>query len=226
MKNLLLVVAHPDDESFTMAGTAAKYKDAGWTVRLLSATELGYRDGELDSRPPGEIEEKIFRYMTSFTPDVTITFEPKGISNNPDHMKLSRAVTYAFQRYAKTITHLSQLPRHPRDMWKIEFAQAIKDSPEPRLYYACMPESVGAYLLKTKVLPRESFGKPWSLIDDKHITTIIDISRFAKIKERKLGEQKSQEWSQPLPKQEFFILRMQGTKEVFMGKTDHVSNRL
>lgn len=273
MKNLLLVVAHPDDESFPMAGTAAKYIQAGWTVRVICATSgeagmrgpyertsedlgtirerelkkaaeligvqsvimLGYQDGTLDSRAPGEIEEKVFRYMTSFAPDITITFEPKGISNHSDHVKLSRAVTYAFQRYAKTIMRLSNPPRHPRDMWQIDFAQIVQNSAEPRLYYACMPESVGLYLQKQKTLPKESFGKPWSLIPDKFITTIIDVSRFAKIKEKALRMHKSQESdvnrffsakSQPLLRNEFFILRMQGTKEVYTGKNDRVSNRL
>lgn len=280
MKSLLLVVAHPDDESFTMAGTAAKYREAGWTVRVICATGgeagtrgpyettsenlgtirerelkeaaeligvqsvimLGYKDGTLDTRMPGEMEEKVFRYMTSFTPNATITFEPGGISNHPDHMKLTRAVTYAFQRYAKAIEHVESRgistanpPRHARDRWQIDFAQVVKDSEEPRLYYACMPESVGVYLQKQKTLPKESFGKPWSMVPDKFITTIIDISRFAKVKEKALRTHKSQEsdvnrffqaQSQPLLKHEFFILRMQGTKEVYMGKNDRVSNRL
>ncbi len=264
MKSLLLVVAHPDDESFTMAGTAAKYVQAGWTVRVICATGgevgerelkeaalivgvqsvimLGYKDGSLAGREPGEIEEKVFRYMTSFTPDVTITFEPKGISNHPDHMKMTRATTYAFQRYAEAIEHVESYriskghpPRHARDVWQIDFAQAIKDSAEPRLYYACMPESVGTYLMKQKAVPKESFGKPWSMVPDKFITTIIDISHFAKVKEKALLAHKSQRddvnrffspKAQPLLRHEFFFLRMQGTKEVYMGKNDSVSNRL
>lgn len=280
MKSLLLVVGHPDDESFTMAGTAAKYIQAGWTVRIICATAgeagmrgpyertsedlgvirerelkeaalivgvqsvimLGYKDGTLAGREPGEIEEKVFRYMTSFTPDVTITFEPKGISNHPDHMKLTRVTTYAFQRYAKAIEHVeshgiskAHPPRHARDVWQIDFADAIKESAEPRLYYACMPVSVGSYLIKQKAIPKESFGKPWSTIPDKFITTIIDTSRFAKVKEKALLAHKSQKddvdrffspKAQPLLNHEFFFLRMQGTKEVYMGKNDRVSNRL
>lgn len=47
MKRLLLVFAHPDDESFSCAGTVAKYVAAGWKVDLICATR-----GEDGSRGP------------------------------------------------------------------------------------------------------------------------------------------------------------------------------
>ena len=70
---------------------------------------------------------------------------------------------------------------------------------------------------------------------DKHITTVIDISEFAETKKQAILSHVSQQedvnrflslTSQPLLKDEYYILRMQGTTEVFMGKNDHVTNNL
>lgn len=280
MKKLLLVMPHPDDESFTCGGTVAKYVKAGWDVQLVCATRgeagsrgphegtteplgdirqreleqagtmlglssitfLGYKDGTLPDQEPGEMEEKIFRFMVSFAPDVTITLEPGGITNHPDHIKFTRVARYAFQEYAKSIEEvkkkeisLANRPRHARDVWQIDLATATQTKDEPKLYYACIPESVGLHLLKKKALPLQSFGNPWSLIPDKHITTVIDVRKFTSVKIKALRAHESQLVDvgrflampgQVLAKYEYFILRMQGTREVYMGKDDRVSNRL
>lgn len=99
MKRILVVAAHPDDESFMTGGTIAKYADAGWEVDLVTATRgeegergplvqlardkvgdvrqkelekagtvlgihsitfLGYRDGTLPDRTPGDIEDMVY----------------------------------------------------------------------------------------------------------------------------------------------------------------------
>jgi hypothetical protein len=98
-----------------------------------------------------------------------------------------------------------------------------------------MPESVARYLKKKKTLPSESFGKPWLGTPDKNITTVINIMKFGGTKKKALAAHISQQEdvqrflslpSQPMLKHEYFILRMQGTTEVFMGKNDHVTNSL
>jgi LmbE family N-acetylglucosaminyl deacetylase len=256
MKKLLGVFAHPDDESFTLGGTIAKYTKNGWQVDLICATkgeagsggqydaqgdelgnirqreirdaaaELGvssitfldYKDGTLSNKNPGEIEDKLMDLIAEFTPDVIVTFEPAGISHHPDHIKLTLATTFAFQQYAEGWEEV-----HP-------------DDPDgPKLYYACIPESVASFLVKKKVFPAESFGKPWVGVEDKRITTVIDVSRTSAVKAKALHAHVSQAEdvdrfysidNNPLTVKEYFILRMIGTKEVFVGKNDRISDRL
>ena len=38
MKHMLLIFSHPDDESFSVGGTVARYAKDGWHIRLLVAT--------------------------------------------------------------------------------------------------------------------------------------------------------------------------------------------
>lgn len=257
MKRLLLVFAHPDDESFSCGGTVAKYVKAGWRVDLICATRgeegsrgpyvnlprdqlgdirqkelqqagitlginsvtfLGYRDGTLSEQTPGELEDKVHKKMEELVPDAVITADTTGISNHPDHIKMSFVTTYAFQKYAAWIEE--QL----KD-------QQVTTQIFPKLYYACMPESVADYLKRKKIIPVESFGKPWRGTPDKNITTVINIMRFAATKRRALASHISQQDdinrflslpSQPLLAHEYFILRMHGTTEVFMGKNDRI----
>jgi LmbE family N-acetylglucosaminyl deacetylase len=261
MKRLLLVFAHPDDESFSCGGTVVKYVADGWKVDLICATRgedgergpykglpqdqlggirqkelqkagivlglnsitfLGYRDGTLSSLAAGELEDTVYKKMEELVPDAVITMDTTGISNHPDHIKMCFVTTYAFQKYAAWIE------------------EQLKDQEEaiqafPKLYYACMPESVADYLKKEKALPSVSFGKPWLGTADKNITTVINIAKFTADKKKALGSHVSQQEdvnrflslpSQPMLKHEYYILRMQGTTEVFMGKNDHVANNL
>ncbi len=258
---MLLVFAHPDDESFSCGGTVAKYVKAGWHVDLICATRgeagnfgpytnisrdqladirqkelqkaatllgissitfLGYHDGTLASQTPGELEDKVHKKMEELVPDTVITADTTGISNHPDHIKMCFVTTYAFQKYAVWIEE--QL----KD-------QEVAAQIFPKLYYACMPESVAEYLKKKKTLPAESFGKPWRGTPDKYVTTVINIMKFMSAKKKAILSHISQEEdtdrffsrpSHPMLKHEYYILRMQGTTEVFMGKYDRVSNAL
>ncbi|OGG11546.1 hypothetical protein A2Z00_04875 [Candidatus Gottesmanbacteria bacterium RBG_13_45_10] len=262
MKKLLLVFAHPDDESFSCAGTVAKYVKSGWDVDLVCATRgevgitgpygdisqeklgairqkeaetagtiigissitfLGYKDGTLLDLPPGELEDKIYPIMVERIPDSVITFDPTGISNHPDHIKMCYVTTFCFQKYAAWVAEkLAQMP-------------SVDNDAEPKLYYACMPESVATYLKKKKNIPAESFGKAWVGTEDKHITTVINIEKSQVTKKKALKAHVSQSIDvdrflslrkHPLLRHEYFILRMHGRFEVFMGKHDRVSNAL
>jgi LmbE family N-acetylglucosaminyl deacetylase len=237
MKRLLLVFAHPDDESFSCGGTVAKYAAAGWHVDLICATHsdiqkkelqkagvilsistitfLGYQEGKLASQTPGELEDTVHKKMEELVPDAVITMDTTGINNDPDHVKMCFVTTYAFQKYAAWIE------------------EQLKDQEEaaqnfPKLYYTSLPESVIDYVKKKKHVQTELFGKPLVGTEDKKITTVIDITEFADIKKQALASFVSQHENMvdPMADHEYFILRMQGMTEVFMGKNDYVSNNL
>lgn len=282
MKKILIVMSHPDDESFTCGGTVAKYTSQGWKVDLVCATRgeagqtgpygditrealgevrqkelekaaialgissvtfLGFRDGKVQAIPPGELEEAIYKELVRFAPDVVITFEPQGITNHTDHMKTCLSTTYAFQKYAddvahpnakKTIRRMNLLSRSD-EFVKRSLAQVDDQADEPKLYYACIPQHVMVYLQKKKTMPKESFGKTLMGAEDKKVTTVIDVSQFVLPKLKALKAHASQEEDvmrfvslddQPLVKHEYFILRMQGLSEVFMGNKDTISDTL
>ena len=97
------------------------------------------------------------------------------------------------------------------------------------------PESVAGFLQKQHVLPDISMGSPWLGTPDEKVTTVIDIKKYRnkKIKALRAHASQSEDVGRmlsyektPLFGQEYFILRMEGTKEVFMGKNDRISDRL
>lgn len=237
MRKLLLIFAHPDDEML-VGGTIARYKKMGWQVDLVFATDFGYSEGKLSALTPGTLEDPIFRAMESSLPDVVITFDQTGISNHPDHIKICFAVTFAFQKYATWLAGLGKKYRvygaHEQQWLKRLEVMLVKQR-EPKLYYTCMPDSVVKYLQKVDALPKESFGKPWIGVPDRLITTIIDIQKYRNVKKQALREHLSQrdDFHEEMARannpeffKEFYILRMQGTEEIFMGKNDSVSDRL
>jgi LmbE family N-acetylglucosaminyl deacetylase len=262
MKKMLLVFAHPDDESFSSAATIAKYVKAGWNVDLLCATRgekgnagtlgyktenelgaireaelkkaagvlgissvtfLGYKDGTLSDELPGKLEDEICSKMEELVPDCVITFDTLGVSNHPDHIRICFATTFAFQKYAKWIEE--QLDKDPE----------YDENDAPKLYYTCIPESTVEYLKKKKVLPEISFDRPWIGTADKFITTVISCDGNQLLKKKALKQHISQSEdvnrflslrNNPLILQEYYTLRMHGTREVFMGKNDKVSTTL
>ena len=203
MRKLLLVFAHPDDESSVISGTVEKYTKAGWVVERLCASDLGHEEGKLSILTPGTLEDPIFRAMETGIANVVITFDKTGINNDPDHIKTCYAATYAFQKYASWLEELRKKFRvrsSHNESWFKRLETMITKKVEPKLYYVCMPESAITRSVRDGQLPKESFGKPWRGVPDDEITTII-------------GE-------------EYFILRREGTKEHFMGKNDSIRDRL
>lgn len=279
---MLLVFAHPDDESFFVGGTVAKYAKDGWHITLIDATngekgtagtfagiseaELGARrqeevkkaayilgiekveflnlpDGGLKQLTPGSVEDPLYAYMKSTLPDVVITHDTTGFTNHPDHIKVCYATTYAFQKYAAYLDQL-QNPEFQKKgrgtLWRQAdymraFGQTQSIEKEPKLYFACFPQSILTYFLKEKLMPEESFGKPIRGIPDKNVTTIIDIVDSQLTKGKALICHETQlanlDWflsfaNNPMVKHEYFLLRMQGIYEVFMGKIDRFATSL
>lgn len=232
---MLLAFAHPGDESFSVGGTVAKYVKAGWSVDMLCATStgspelgkagvllgissityLGYKNEILKNEPTGELEEAIFQKMMELVPDIVITFDTTGITNHPDHVRTCFSTTFAFQKYAQWIGD------------KLTGSELYNENMAPKLYYACTPESLAVYLKKKKAMPEESWGKPWIGTEDKFITTVINIASSKGIKKKALRVYEIQQESvYPSDTQEYFILRMHGIREIFMGKNDRVVSKL
>lgn len=185
---------------------------------ISSVTFLPYKDGTLSDRPPGDIENALVRVLSDVRPDIVITHEPGGITNHPDHIKMSLSATFAFQTYAEG-----------------RRTEAPNDPNPPKLYYSCLPESVVSYLIKQKYFPPELFDRPVIGVEDKRISTVIAIDRFSSAKEKALHAHVTQRPvlekymnipNNPFLRQEYFILRYEGVKECFMGKNDRVADRL
>jgi LmbE family N-acetylglucosaminyl deacetylase len=226
-------------------------EQAAKILGITTISAFDYPDGKLTEINSGELEDKLYQKMVEVSPEAVITFDPTGISNHPDHIKTCFASTYAFQKYTKHLEDTREfiekvenkefvksrlfISRHKFALKQKNFAEVIETSTEPKLYYVCMPESVTAYLKKEYVIPEESFDKPRVGTPDKFITTVIEGKKFKNIKIKALEAHATQiadvEMFLSLPthpglSHEYFILRMQGTTEVFMGKSDKVRDRL
>lgn len=203
---ILLVFAHPDDETFSSGGTLIKYSKQGAEISLITATfgqagqtgpygdisaeevgkireqelnraaeimgikkihHFGLMDGELYKYRVSTLADKVLPLMEVEAPDVVITFEKKGGSNHPDHIKMSYVATHAFREYMKNVKK------------------------NVRLYHTVTPRSF--YVQYEKMgLANTGFGTPKGVYDS-HITTKIDIEDVFDLKLKALACHKTQE---------------------------------
>jgi LmbE family N-acetylglucosaminyl deacetylase len=219
MKRILLIFAHPDDESFSCAGTVAKYIRAGWRVDLVCATR-----GEAGNCGPynalsadrlAHIRQKELEKAGTILGISTITFlgyfDGKLQNVNPGNLE-----DVIFQKMKEDVpdivitsdtTGISNHPDHIKICYaatfafqkyaswireRMSFVKEYKEEYKPKLYYTVVPESVISYLKKKKIIPDTFFGKPVCGTPDKLITTVIDISRYSGIKKKALMSHISQ----------------------------------
>jgi LmbE family N-acetylglucosaminyl deacetylase len=227
-------------------------EDAAKILGIHEISYLPYRDGLLKEEPPGEMEDLLYKKMVEFAPNIVITFDTTGVSNHPDHIRMCYSTTYAFQKYAADLEETRQfvsdvenrkpdikkrnfVHHHNFALRQEKFTDIVESDEIPKLYYACMPESVISYLKKKKIFPEESFDKPWVGTPDTKITTVISDPDNTLIKLQALAKHKTQstnvdgfyeDETNPLISKEFFILRYHGTVEVYMGKNDFMSSEL
>ena len=186
---VLLSYAHPDDETFSVAGTVIKLVKSGAQVSLITATYgqmglsadikvdspehlgqirkgemenatkitgiskihyFGLMDGELYKYRITTLANKILPIIEVEQPDIVITFDKKGGSNHPDHIRMSYATTQAFREYMK------------------------KAKKHVRLYHTATPRSYYVQYEKEGIA-NTGFGTPKGVLDS-HITTTVDIS--------------------------------------------------
>ena len=201
----LFVFAHPDDETFSSGGTIVKLTGAKHKVKLITATKgeagqpgnppittreklgevreqelrraakilgiaeiffLDYIDGKLRYARNKKLEQKILSIFKKEKPDVVITFDKTGGSNHPDHKAIGRATTNVFFEY-KDLTN-----KHVR------------------LYHTATPRSF-IKMFEEKGVGYNAFGKVRG-VEDKDITTFVDIEKTLNTKIKALKEHKTQ----------------------------------
>ncbi|MDQ3399578.1 MAG: PIG-L family deacetylase [Chloroflexota bacterium] len=150
---------------------------------------LGYRDsgmegsaGNADPRSfatarDDEVVERIAAHFAELRPDVVVTFEPGGVYGHPDHRKISRCATAAFDRV-----------------------------PGVRLYYAGPSRSAFMTLLSEmraagveQPFPFEDSGTLG--MPDEDVTTLVDVRPQLARKKRALAAHRTQidPWLASLP---------------------------
>jgi LmbE family N-acetylglucosaminyl deacetylase len=88
------VFAHPDDESWSLAGVFALLVPKG--VRGVVWTATRGQAGQIAEDAGAAVHGFLEREL----PDVVVTMEPGGVTAHPDHMATSAAVQAAFAAYA------------------------------------------------------------------------------------------------------------------------------
>lgn len=224
-------------------GRDGEVERAGKILGIQHIQFLHQPDGQLKSVTPGTLEDMIVKKMEEYMPDIVITHDTTGITNHPDHIKVCYATTFAFQKYVQTLEEIKTGVGERKgrgyvwkeDAFKRAFGDVDPENRDAKLYYSCLPSSVVAFLQKSKQIPEESHGIPLRGTADKFVTTVIDITDTKLVKGKALLCHESQKKhverfilfdKHPEHNQEWFILRMQGSHEVFMGKNDRVADAL
>lgn len=150
---------------------------------------LGYRDSGMDGTPENahprafanapddEVVGAISAQLEELRPDVVVTFEPGGVYGHPDHKKISRCTTLAFDR-----------------------------RPLQRLYYAGPSRSTFTLMLSEMKdagvgVPFPFDGSETFGVLDEDITTLVDVSPQLARKKRALAAHRTQinPWLASLP---------------------------
>jgi len=130
---VLMVWAHPDDETYLAGGVSALLTDAGNRVVCITATRgeaggdgqvrsveldaalevLGVREHQWLDYPDGgcaavdvtEATARIRAVVDEVQPDTVLTFGPDGITGHPDHQTVSAWTDRALEGYDARLLH-------------------------------------------------------------------------------------------------------------------------
>ncbi len=194
-QSILLVFAHPDDESFGAAGTACRYSGAGIPVDLITATR-GEKGTRLDV-PPGvdtgvarEAELKEAARVMGVRRLYILGFPDGGLADIPttrvieevaDLMRMLRpevVITFGPDGITGHSDHITI-----GQATTAAFRQVSADTGWPkRLYWSTLPES------KAKAAGWEMATRP-----DNEVTAVLDVSRCLDRKLRAIAAHRSQQ---------------------------------
>jgi N-acetylglucosamine malate deacetylase 2 len=195
-RSILLAFAHPDDESFGLAGTIAKYTKQGVPVDLICATrgEKGTRRGVPEGVPTGVARETELRAAGKIMGlrDIYLLGYIDGELDKADSAGVTRKVTEIIERVQPEILITfgpDGVTGHPDHIAAGQaataaFKELAAAGRAPRkLYFVTLP--AGAF-------PADEaeglFTRP-----DSEVTTEIDITAFLDLKIQAIAAHKSQE---------------------------------
>lgn len=195
-RSILLVFAHPDDESFGVAGTVAKYTHRGIPVDLICATrgEKGKRLDVPDNVSTGTAREAELREASAIMGIREIYFLgyidgelEKASVNKVDGKVL--AIIQKLQPEVIITFGPDGITGHPdhiaigKAATRAFEALQHKDSTTRRLYYVTLPQSAVPDADQLGVATRP----------DDQVTTTIDISDYLDVKIRAIEAHRSQQ---------------------------------
>jgi LmbE family N-acetylglucosaminyl deacetylase len=130
---VLMLWAHPDDETYLAGGLSAALVEAGQSVVCVTATRgeaggdgqvrtdellaaleilgveqhhwLDYPDGGCADVDPGAASARIAAIAADVRPDTVLTFGPDGFTGHPDHQAVSRWADLALAHSGARLLH-------------------------------------------------------------------------------------------------------------------------
>lgn len=216
---ILMVFAHPDDESFGMSGTTLKYSRRGVAVDLICATrgEIGERLGVPDDIDTGTAREAELRAAAAITGirDIYLLGYIDGQLNDVDPGELTDRVLEVMRRVRPGVVitfgpdgitghpdHIAigKATRHAFE------ALCLDDDSKRKLYYVTVPENA--------VRDGDELGV--TTRPDTEVTTRIDISEQLDAKLRAMAAHRSQ------PGAATFIAMLESDRGSPMATTEHL----
>ena len=216
---ILLVFAHPDDESFGLSGTTLKYTQRGVAVDLICATrgEAGERLGVADAVDTGTAREAELRAAAAITGirDIHLLGYMDGRLQDVDPGELADRVLEVMRRVRPGVVITfgpDGITGHPDH---IAIGKAARrafealcrgDDSKRKLYYVTVPESAVRDDDELRVTTRP----------DTEVTTRIDISEQLDGKLLAMAEHRSQ------PGAAEFIEMLESNRKSPLATTEHL----
>jgi LmbE family N-acetylglucosaminyl deacetylase len=160
---------------------------AAAALRLKDVTILDYPDTRIGDADPAELRAVLRNAIEGMQPQVVLTFEPEGITGNPDHVAVTEATTLAF------------LDSYP-------LAARTGDNAR-RLYYWTIPDKIARHLRSISDIPFK--GTP-----ERCVTTVIETNSYLDTQRQAIKCHRSQ--TNPVPTVLRERLEAQNGREYFV----------